>query len=701
MDNPLTPALRAMVWKEVKENARWAALAMIGLALALVFTIAHQMGGNPANSLSAVWDSAGQVMTFGAPLVGLALGLLQILPELRRDQWAFLVHRPAPRATLFWGKALAGMGLTFLATLIPLLCLALWAQAPGHLPAPFDPRLLLGGLAAILTGLVFHAAGLLTALRPARWYGSRALPVAAAIVCALLVSVMPEFFEAVLATALFLAVLLTAARGSFLTTGSYPRQPRPARFGLGLALYVGLVGTLIAAAGLILSTVTTLFPQRLAHRSWTEYVITRTGHILRITTDNETVVRATDLSGHPVTLPTSANLLSSADFLQEQPLYRLWQPSQEKFSSPLRYALPLYLGQASSNDELWYYVPSRGQVLAYSPQTRRLLGSLGHNGFQTDVSRASRFQGMIFRTAPDYFDQRRMVIASPHSVYLLNMHQRSVTPLLITSHHVRDVSETAIQYVPGLTNPDLGAGFVVTMDDQFSLFSSTGRPLFTLPREYALRTHPYVSIAMTPDSKCFFFRYSPGWGGVANRRLPSLVTEVTANGAIVARYVLPPIPSPPDAQPPLTASLFGLLSPPFVTVIAEALSYWGPHSDGNAFWVSRTSDPRLWLLLCGMSIPSGLLSAALAWCVGRRGVFTKAGQWAWTIGVFWLGLPGVLLLLSLREWPAREACPNCGRPRVVDRDRCEHCGAGFPGPTRDGTEIFEADRAAPPVMAGG
>jgi hypothetical protein len=36
-----------------------------------------------------------------------------------------------------------------------------------------------------------------------------------------------------------------------------------------------------------------------------------------------------------------------------------------------------------------------------------------------------------------------------------------------------------------------------------------------------------------------------------------------------------------------------------------------------------------------------------------------------------------------------------GRPRVVDRERCEHCGAPHGLPAPDGTEIFEEAAAAP------
>jgi hypothetical protein len=46
-------------------------------------------------------------------------------------------------------------------------------------------------------------------------------------------------------------------------------------------------------------------------------------------------------------------------------------------------------------------------------------------------------------------------------------------------------------------------------------------------------------------------------------------------------------------------------------------------------------------------------------------------------------------MLALEEWPARIACPRCGKLRVVTYDTCEFCGAPHSPPAQDGTEIFE------------
>ena len=60
-----------------------------------------------------------------------------------------------------------------------------------------------------------------------------------------------------------------------------------------------------------------------------------------------------------------------------------------------------------------------------------------------------------------------------------------------------------------------------------------------------------------------------------------------------------------------------------------------------------------------------------------------------------------MLMLVALDWPARVSCPSCGKPRRVDRERCERCGTPHALPAADGTEVFEADASATPVALAG
>ena len=107
----------------------------------------------------------------------------------------------------------------------------------------------------------------------------------------------------------------------------------------------------------------------------------------------------------------------------------------------------------------------------------------------------------------------------------------------------------------------------------------------------------------------------------------------------------------------------------------------------------RTVSPRNWprsdVVGWIVSAIASLVAAALAFLLARLFAFERNRRLLWAALGFVLGPLGVLLMLSLIDWPVREACPACARKRVVTRVRCEHCDAPFLPPALDGTEIFE------------
>jgi hypothetical protein len=85
---------------------------------------------------------------------------------------------------------------------------------------------------------------------------------------------------------------------------------------------------------------------------------------------------------------------------------------------------------------------------------------------------------------------------------------------------------------------------------------------------------------------------------------------------------------------------------------------------------------------------AALVCLPIGWWLGRRYRFGFAAQAGWAVFHLLFGVPGLLAFLSVQEWPAREACPNCKKLRVVDHAHCEHCGEDFAPPEKTGTEVF-------------
>jgi hypothetical protein len=73
----------------------------------------------------------------------------------------------------------------------------------------------------------------------------------------------------------------------------------------------------------------------------------------------------------------------------------------------------------------------------------------------------------------------------------------------------------------------------------------------------------------------------------------------------------------------------------------------------------------------------------------RKYPFSRGEKITWRLLMLLVGPGALLALYALYDWPAKEACPACGKMRVVNRESCEFCGAAFSRPAPTGKEIFE------------
>ncbi|HEY8965353.1 MAG TPA: hypothetical protein VIM58_02845, partial [Candidatus Methylacidiphilales bacterium] len=227
-----------MIWKEIRQNLVWSVLLLLGLGIAMAWAVGSADRNNVSRDFehAVCGDPFLLVTTFGCPAVAFALALLQVLPETSADRWALLIHRPLPRETIFWGKIVGGLVLYLAVTLIPLVLAAWWTAVPGHLAAPFVPGMLLPGLQDVASGIPWHFAGIVFALREARWIGTKALPFFSAASVSLFTRTTYTSFPVILLLVALasVALLLFCARASFIGF----RLERPVAPGTRLALAV-------------------------------------------------------------------------------------------------------------------------------------------------------------------------------------------------------------------------------------------------------------------------------------------------------------------------------------------------------------------------------------------------------------------------------------------------------------------------------
>jgi len=125
--------------------------------------------------------------------VAVALGFRQTLGESLGNTWLFLLHRPASLRKVLAAKLFTGMALYLACGIIPIVSFAAWSSTPGSQSGPFFWWMTYAAWSALGITNLFYLAAFLAGLRPARWFGTRLLPLVAAGPLAFVV-VLGSFF---------------------------------------------------------------------------------------------------------------------------------------------------------------------------------------------------------------------------------------------------------------------------------------------------------------------------------------------------------------------------------------------------------------------------------------------------------------------------------------------------------------------------
>ena len=120
------------------------------------------------------------------------------------------------------------------------------------------------------------------------------------------------------------------------------------------------------------------------------------------------------------------------------------------------------------------------------------------------------------------------------------------------------------------------------------------------------------------------------------------------------------------------------------TLLEPWIALW---SGKETTWPSTMA--HAWSQYWPAVVVTSVLGGLLAWLYCRRQ--RKYGlpcSRAWLACVLLFGLPAYVGYLTHRRWPARLACPHCGRLAPRDRPVCAGCGQQFPPPPSKGIEVF-------------
>lgn len=179
--------MRALAYKELREVRGIAAIAL-ACYLALVISL---MGGmvfywvpGMPNHVEEIPFISGGFMG-GFTLISLAfataLGFRQSAWESSRGTYLFLLHRPIRREAVFSIKLAMGAGVLLFGAGVPIVLYGCWAATPGCHAGPFEWSMSAPAWQLFSLAPLVYLGAFLSGLRPARWFGTRLLPLAASL----------------------------------------------------------------------------------------------------------------------------------------------------------------------------------------------------------------------------------------------------------------------------------------------------------------------------------------------------------------------------------------------------------------------------------------------------------------------------------------------------------------------------------------
>ncbi len=695
-----------LAWKELRENFKWALLAMVVLGAAELYalyphSLQEESYGFQLQGLTITKTSFLTVTTFGCAATGFILGLIQILPELRRDRWAALLHRPVSRGVILRGKVLAGLILYLLTTVPPFLYATWLAATPGHFLAPFVPEMVFPATVDIAMGAAYYFAALAVALQRGGWIGLRLLPFLAAIHASYFILGEKLFYVSLEAAVLMALALFTAAWGEI-----YDQDRLRGRPWLGKVAFFAVVLYGICGLGDLGQSLLNAFHPS-AYPPFERWELVRDGIPLHLTYGKGGVVIAVrDVNGSPVT-----DRKLQPDRVRTQIQYLNW--FSEYIGDAHGYHRPKYQGSYRESrtycwgenplsfprPEQWFMLAQQNYMAGFLLQKKTPFGYLDRNGFEPASATPQGFDADVeFSTA----GRDNLCVWSPDSASYAFLGTQKIVPLTLPAPgpiygvgYGWGVTAHGDTEVCGLS---LGTGMAV--------YNPNATLVTFLPYHHDVSRWGWLSLTVKGTLDRFYLRYDPSGflPDKVRKSMPSYLDVTDAQGNVIQSFTLDPLPDSPPQPRTWQKFLTQRIQGPafyFGTMLYKEIGVLGGssrlHGDlDNQLHKHRAETTEFSLYIAGFA----LLLAAVAYLWARRACFSPRRALAWAGFVFAFNLPGLIAFRLAADWPLFIACPSCGKPRPIDRPSCTHCGAGWPAPPATGVEIFEPASPAALVLEG-
>ena len=711
----------SVIWKELRENWRWASLAFVAMAASLILKwraspLVFDSGPGTQNS-SYMWT--GMIAVFTA----IALGILQARRDNRPASRALLLHRGITADTAFAGKLLAGLALYSFAVFVPLLAMALFIAINGieHKAASVMSLVPMALLALAAFGL--WPASLLIVQRDARSLGSRLTPAVPALLtvflCLAPMDTKGVWLVFVLIAVLNLFVLLLAARSVFTSSGQIATGIGRAALALAVSIALLVLFTFVA------STVG-LYRMKKGRSNVGPAAV----YAVQLGPEGQPWLGRQDYSQQDA----SYQLTQAAKLVVGRSVRDQLQPIAEDWKNTPCWLVDLYyvhfvrgywarftqIANASSANpagflqRTWVFDHKGDAILVYHLtlsgqwQLARRLRAPSPVGSFGEVRRIGQSDGdgnftLVTSTGAFYVPGDGSAVVTmyqtPTSLAILDSVEH--TQVVGHTHHAEHSHE---QDEPIEMMLRLADRVVLLESDLDETAASRARPLGdvgSIGRLYATEIHlpdelaepKSLSIARDPRHDGAYLGLAQS-GAQSERRI--LWARFNADGQIAAQ------------QEYIENTGSGLVSdglaffasvPPGVWALVFSTVLVTAHDARiddawEKVWEHAQEDPArtAWAVL--RYLLPGIVGVPLAIWAARRRRLDKGQTRLCIAWGFVMGPAGSLSVLAVYPRIARDRCTSCQQPTRIDLDHCEHCSHPADELPKIGIEIFGRDTLA-------
>jgi hypothetical protein len=683
--------MRTLIWKELRENIKWALLAAFALGAAEIYALSQTRYSEPDyyynDGVTLCKTTFLTVTTFGYAIVGFLLGLIQILPELKRDRWAALLHRPVSRGVILRGKVAAGLILYGVATVSPFLFIVWRVATPGNFSAPFVPEMVLPGTADICVGAAYYFAALALAIQRGGWIGLRVFPLLAAVDASYFVLNNKYFYVSVEAAVLMALALFTAAWGAVYSQELLRERPWLGKLAFLAVIFYGVCG---------LGNLAKSFTEAVGtnpHSTFQRYELSDQGVPIHLTYIDNVVISVQDFEGKPLTgadyKPDRirnhiVDLNTFSSYIGDSHGWKPWvyQPSYRASNCYLWAENPyMYPRQ-----EQWFNLLRKRIMIGYLPDLRVPFAILDRRGFEPVSAAAQSFP-------PDVqldITQDSVCIWDPTKARIAFLSRRESV----------DLPPPVPGPIYGMENAWASTGNVsvnvmgLALSTALAVYDDKAALIATLPYHQNMDRWGQLDLGLNGTADRFYLWYHPSeWiDDETKKTMVSYLEVMNTQGQLLHTYTLTPLVDPP--APRWWDTFLGerLQSPVFFfgTMIYQKIGaeLGSTHLKNDLAW-QLVKRRNFTLEISAYIVTLSLLLAGTTLFWARRMYFSWRRAWAWAAFVLSFNLAGFITFRLAADWPRLVPCPSCAKSRPVEMEKCPHCGSGWPVPQKSGAEIID------------